>query len=95
MQVHSAGKFGDSVAANGSDGGGDGGGGDPEEMRKMIEAMLRISKDKSLSPQQFQNLANWIKNSKAFPCLRAEQKEFFWKLEKNRIEANMMSQDIP
>jgi hypothetical protein len=95
LQVHSAGKFGDSVAANGSDGGGDGGGGDPEEMRKMIEAMLRISKDKSLSPQQFQNLANWIKNSKAFPCLRAEQKEFFWKLEKNRQEANMMTHDIP
>ena len=95
MQVHSAGKFGDSVAANGSDGGGDGGGGDPEEIRKMIETMLRISKDKSLPSQQFQNLANWIKNSKAFPCLSPQQKEFFWKLEKNRIEANMMTQDIP
>ena len=95
MQVHSAGKFGDSVAANGSDGGGDGGGGDPEEIRKMIETMSMITKNKSLPFQQFQNLANWIKNTKAFPCLRAEQKEFFWKLEKNRIEANMMTQDIP
>ena len=79
MQVHSV-KDGDSVAANGSDGGGDGGGGDPEEIRKMIETMSRISKNKSLPSQQFQNLANWIKNSKAFPCLSAEQKEFFWKL---------------
>jgi len=96
LQVHSV-KFGDSVAtnANGSDGGGDGGGGDPEEIRKMIETMLRISKDKSLPPQEFQNLANWIKNSKTFPCLSAQQKEFFWKLEKNRIEANMMTQPIP
>ena len=94
MQVHS-GKFGDSMAANGSDGGGDGGGDDPNEVRKMIETMMRISKNKSLPAEQFQNLANWIKNSKAFPCLSPQQQEFFWALEKNRIDANMMTQDIP
>ena len=94
MQVHS-GKFGDSMAANGSDGGGDGGGDDPNEIRKMIDTMMRISRNKSMPAQQFQNLANWIKNSKSFPCLSAQQQDFFWALQKNRIDANMMTQDIP
>jgi hypothetical protein len=94
LQVHS-GKFGDSMAANGSDGGGDGGGDDPNEIRKMIDTMMRISKNKSMPAQQFQNLANWIKNSKSFPCLSAQQQDFFWALQKNRIDANMMTQDIP
>jgi len=98
LQVHSVKPAHDSVATNaaGDGGGGDGGGdGDPQEIRKMLEKMMKIGANASLPPQKFHDHAKVVKNSKAFQFFTDEQRRFFWKLEKNKIDANMFTHPIP
>ena len=81
------------MANAGGDGGGDGND-DPEEIKKMIDKMTSVAKNKSISGEKFQDWVNMFKSKKEFQSLTEEQKTFFTRLQENRNEASILSRDI-